>query len=149
MIKINSNIPGFFIPAAMKVIGWLSSQVPENGNIVQIGVLWGRLTNVIIENKSLNTKVICIDSLLYVDRILKTFNFTEKNWNSKNWGSFGDKKIVIDYLQKNHNNISLSSIIELYSSTKDVIIEQKKSEFVNIDLLNSLKSRGATPVAAL
>ena len=50
-------------------------------------------------------KVICIDSLLYVDRILKTFNFTEKNWNSKNWGSFGDKKIVIDYLQKNHNNI--------------------------------------------
>jgi hypothetical protein len=124
MIKINPNIPGCALETAVKTIGWLSSQVPENGMIVEIGVFWGRVTNAIIENKSSGTKIVCIDPCFSLENIIRIL---------KRNVLWGDTNLIIDYLKKNNYEISLSSIVEQNSSIEDVIFEQKKSDDVKID----------------
>jgi predicted O-methyltransferase YrrM len=61
MQKINLNIPGWNGPEILEIIGNYSSNVPSNGNILELGALFGRTTAVIGNCKPAEAHLYTID----------------------------------------------------------------------------------------
>lgn len=61
MHNINHNIPGWNNPRILRVLSEYASKVPENGNILELGALFGRSTYALGHNKHPSVKLWVID----------------------------------------------------------------------------------------
>lgn len=127
MIEFDDQIPGWATEHTLLSLGWLSRNVPQNGTIVEIGVLWGRLTNSLVTNKSSNTKVICIDPCLNASRILYDIKNQQDIIHRKNndW--------INSYIREYGKQAYLDKIIAKSTKLDDVVCIQQSSTNVKID----------------
>ena len=61
MYKINMSIPGWNGKKILEIIAAFSSRVPENGNILELGALFGRTTYAIGHNKPASVTLHSLD----------------------------------------------------------------------------------------
>ena len=66
-MKINENIPGWNDIHILNVLAKCASDVPENGNILEIGALFGRSTYALGHNKRDSVKLTTIDIWTQID----------------------------------------------------------------------------------
>jgi hypothetical protein len=62
---IDPDIPGWPTDYDLSLLGWLTSKVPANGHIVEIGSWCGRSSFSIVANRNNNVKVTLIDRFTY------------------------------------------------------------------------------------
>ena len=123
MIEIDKNIPGWSSEETTYSLGWLANKVPPGGRIVEIGVLWGRISKALLANKQRGTKVICIDPCIDIQYMFPFGGQTRVQ--NPSW--------VNSYCEDNSNRVSLYEILSRSNCLDDVEVLQKSSRDVVID----------------
>lgn len=128
MITIDENIPGWCPPDMLMCFGWLMQRLPPHSTVVEIGVLWGRVTRTLALNRNENTKIICIDPCIETAPIhkLSSEQLARQHFNYQNLSYFDS------YLSK-YNSVSLEQIVKHSTGQSDIICFEKKSQDVHID----------------
>lgn len=107
--KINMDIPGWNGLQILTEIAKTSSMVPEHGNILELGALFGRTTYAIGHNKQNNVNLYVIDcwpDILYA-------NHTEVWFHDKLCGEIENKKIEF-FVKKNPDRIDGQNFYDLW-----------------------------------
>lgn len=129
MITIDENIPGWCPPEILTCFGWLMQRLPSHSTVVEIGVLWGRVTRTLALNRNENTKIICIDPCIEAPPIHK---LSREQIDQMQWYNYKNLAYFDNYLSK-YNSVSLEQIVQHSTGQSDIICFEKKSQDVNID----------------
>lgn len=129
MITIDENIPGWCPPEMLTCFAWLMQKLPANSTVVEIGVLWGRVTRTLWLNRLGDTKIICIDPCIeaeYISKVSQVERHKFIPYNYKNPAYFDS------YFAK-FSDITLAQIVQHSIGQTDIECIQQKSENVSID----------------
>jgi hypothetical protein len=129
MIVIDETIPGWCPPDILTCFGWLMHKLPTPSTVVEIGVLWGRVTGTLALNKKPNTKIICIDPCIEAEYIIK---LTSKQRITKIPYNYNNLQYFEDYIQQ-YGSVSLKQIVLHSTKQNDIVCIQQRSEEVTIN----------------
>jgi hypothetical protein len=137
-----NNIPGWTSEDDLSVLAKLSSLVPDNGNILEIGSFLGRSTNTLFSNKKESVKLTVVDPFEVIRPYTTDFIRTIKYWGSTEM--FDQACLVVDKTNSWYDgfryclgdNIA-DQIDTKITNSKNFIID-KKYDLVYIDADHTL-----------
>lgn len=128
MYKINKNIPGWNNDRILYELSRFSSQVPKNGNILELGALFGRSTYVLGHNKHPSVKLHVIDiwGNLYLDSF-KTVYFHDKKCPTK------EQQLIESKFKKDPDRLDREDFYNLWKHyTQDIENIESYRGFTNM-----------------
>jgi len=111
MYKINTKIPGWNSSQILDVISAYASNVPDNGNILELGALFGRSTYSLGHNKRDSVRLTVIDIW---SRILLS-NHTEVNYHDGRAG-VTELALLSSKLRPNPGRLESIDFVDLHKS---------------------------------
>lgn len=109
--KINLNIPGWNGPEILNELASLATKVPESGNILELGALFGRTTYVLGHNKPVNAKLYVIDC--WPDIMIKHDDYDSRFHDGK---CGDDERATLEsFFKKNPDRLEGEDFYKLWS----------------------------------
>jgi len=115
-MKINRNIPGWNGKEILEVIANFASKVPENGNILELGALFGRSTYALGHNKPESVSLHVIEiwpNIMLANH--QTVNFHDGTCGEE------EKKMIADKIKKDPDRLESDDFFELWKMWTDGI----------------------------
>jgi len=116
-MKINKNIPGWNGTEILEIIATYASKIPENGNILELGALFGRSTYALGHNKhdSVSLHVIEIWPTIMLENH-KAINFHDNTCGSE------EKQMIAEKIKKDPDRLESSDFFELWKKWSEGIV---------------------------
>lgn len=123
---IDENIPGWPTHYDLTLLGWLASQVPENGHIIEFGSWCGRSSFPLIKNRKSTVSVALVDSFEYQRP------YTKSDLLQNPGKMLGDPDIIRKMNDLADQNLSWKPCLEqcIGSNTGVEIFDIKSDDFV-------------------
>lgn len=119
-MKHNINIPGWNGNEILNVIGEYAAAVPENGNILELGALFGRSTYSLGHNKKDSVKLTSID--IWSDILMK--NHVAVNYHDGHTGP-DELKLMLSKIVPDPDRIPGESFYELWKEYTTGIVNNE------------------------
>lgn len=131
-MKINTNIPGWNGKEILEIIATYASKVPENGNILELGALFGRSTYALGHNKHPSVKLTVIEiwPTILLDHH-KVVNFHDDTCSQE------EKLKILEKIKQNPERLESDDFYDLWRHwTQDIANMESIRGFTSMPNIN-------------